>query len=158
MKPAIFASATAASLVCCAILSCNTADPSAISEGQKALAEAMAKNQRLEEEIAGLKAELQEAKAALSKPSAPAAVPMPNFTEITSKLEKATAKLDEAAKNLEQVATKAAAAKTVEPAVTADVPQPPARPTRQSQPAVPEKPKPKYDIHFDNPVMGPGAR
>ena len=65
MKPAIFASATAASLVCCAILSCNTADPSAISEGQKALAEAMAKNLRLEEEIAGLKAELQEAKACL---------------------------------------------------------------------------------------------
>ena len=158
MKPAIFASATAASLVCCAILSCNTADPSAISEGQKALAEAMAKNLRLEEEIAGLKAELQEAKATPKKSSEPAAVQMPNFTEITNKLEKATAKLDEAAKNLEQVATKAAATKSVEPAVTADVPQPPARPTRQSQPAVPEKPKPKYDIHFDNPVMGPGAR
>ena len=34
----------------------------------------------------------------------------------------------------------------------------PKQPTRPKPPAAPEKPKQKFDINFDNPVMGPGSR
>lgn len=109
MKLASISAATAVGLSCLVISSCNSADPSAISESQKALAEAMAKNIRLSEEIAALKAENEEAKADLEKAKSdrdaaqakPAKVEepkMPSPSEIEGKLDQEVAKLKEEAK------------------------------------------------------------
>ncbi len=215
MKLAPVSLATLAALACLLSVSCNSADPSALSEGQKALAEAMAKNMRLEEEIAGLKTELEDAR---TKTSQVEAVKMPTIAEIESKLDLEGAKLKddarqqfpkakvesfgtwdlnipsfdrpfsckakvvikessgslrtlywtgsanmkgewifETAENLEP--------KKAEPAVVEVAPPPvespavaPAAPKPPPPPPVREKPKPKYDIQLDNPVMGPGAR
>lgn len=247
MKLASISVATAVGLSCWWIPACNSADPSAISEGQKALAEAMAKNIRLNEEIAELKASLDKAKADLEEAQAKSvqAEPpkLPSTAEVEAKLDQEIAKLkDEArqkypgakveslgtgawdltspsdspftckakvvvkeangtrqtlywtgsanlkgewqfktAENLEpQPAEPPAVAKgagdarkgdqagdfeppTLTPAkdgeptnrTARDGPRQPARP---QPPAAPEKPKPKYDINFDNPVMGPGSR
>ena len=218
MKLASVSVTTAAVLACLWSASCNSADPSAISEGQKALAEAMAKNIRLEEEITGLKAELEDTRA---KTSQIEAVKMPTTAEIESKLDLEGAKLKDEArqqfpnakvesfgtwdlnipsferpfsckakvvlkeasgslqtlywtgsanmkgewtfaktgnlepKKEEPAVGQVAPPKIETPAVALEPPKPPKPP---APPPVREKPKPKYDIQLDNPVMGPGAR
>lgn len=155
---------TTIGLLCFAISSCNPADPSVISEAQKALAEASAKNIRLTDEVAALKTELKEAQAKTEQAeeqakTKPVEIPkMPDITGIESKLDKVLTMLEKNREAASQAATAAAVA------VQNARDNPPAAPDAtkpsnpQQPPAAPAKPKPKYDINFDNPVMGPGAR
>jgi hypothetical protein len=217
MKLAPVSLATLAATACLLSVSCNSADPSAISEGQKALAEAMAKNIRLEEEIAGLRTELEEAR---TKTTQVEAVKMPTISEIESKLDLEGAKLKddarqqfpkakvesfgtwdlnipsfdrpfsckakvvikessgshrtlywtgsanmkgewifETAENLEPKKAEPAVVQVAPPPVESPpVESPAVAPVAPKPPPVREKPKPRYDIQLDNPVMGPGAR
>jgi hypothetical protein len=205
-----------------ALLSCKTEDPSALGENQKALAEAVALNMRMEEEIASLRAELEEAK---SKASVVEELKMPTLTEIESSLDLEGSRLKEKARqdfpdakvesyktwdlnipsfekpfsckasmvisepsgkirtlywlgtadikgnwtftpteNLEPA--KPATAKPDEAEknngrkydIDPDNDPPVLEPEKPTRPEPPAKPKPKYDIPLDNPVMGPGAR
>ena len=109
MKIASLSLVTAVGLACLAALSCNPADPSAIQEGQKALAETMAKNMRLNDEIAALKTQLDQAKtevekanadrdAALAKPAKAQETKMPTAAEVEAKLDVEVAKLKDEAR------------------------------------------------------------
>jgi hypothetical protein len=203
-----------------AMVSCNPEDPSAQREAQKLVAEAAAKNARLEEELAGMKAELEAANAKIMESEAQK---MPTVSEIEGKLDAASSKLKDAARKQSPGATvesfgtwdlvipsferpfsckvKAvireanglqrtvywtgsadikgewtfASAENLEPKA---VPPPvtsnqgeagdegfeppilrPVDPGAARKPAPPkEKPKPKYDIPLDEPVMGPNSR
>jgi len=88
--------ATAISIAFSLVSSCNPQDPSALSETQKALAEAMAKNINLAEELAQLKTELEEAKA---KASQSEAVKMPSRAEVEKMLDLEGSKLKETARD-----------------------------------------------------------
>ena len=85
----------AVGLFCPIVSSCNPDDPSALSENQKTLDVAIAKNKGLENELAGLKAELAEAKSTISQSKA---VEMPTAAEIESKLDLESTKLKEEAR------------------------------------------------------------
>jgi hypothetical protein len=78
-----------------ALVSCKTEDPSALGESQKALAEAVAKNMRMEEEIAALRSELEEAK---SKVGVASELQMPTRSQIEKGLDKQGALLKEKAR------------------------------------------------------------
>lgn len=81
-----------------AILSCETHDPSALGELQRDLAEAVAKNTRLEEEISSLTDQLEEAK---RQPVAePEKVELPSRQEIEQSLAIEGTKLQQAARDL----------------------------------------------------------
>lgn len=229
MNPGIVTKASAVSMAFLLISSCNPQDPSALSENQKALAEAMAKNINLAEELAELKIELEEAKASQSE-----AVKMPSRAEVEKMLDLEGSKLKETAReqspgsevvsfgtwdlnvpsferpfsckaklvlkstdklpqtlywvgsaNLkgEWTFTKA---ENLEPEKSIQILEGPKVPDKDDDdtgwigpgegrepvmepegrkqrkdpqpPPVQEKPKPKYDIPLDKPVMGPGAR
>jgi hypothetical protein len=254
MKPRYSIIASVIGLLLVVLPSCNPEDPSAVREGQKLMAETLAKNAKLEEEIVSLKAELEnggtkqkaesdqdvlklkadleEAKARLEDARASLtkseSVKMPSAAEIEKKLDLEGSKLKEEARQQYKGATvvgfstadliipsferpfsckakvtlrepsgtqrtlywtgtasmkgewtftksdswesKAASADPVNTAANTTPspeppqvkPTPPVRPdpppVRPEPPQIKEKPKPKYDIQLDNPVMGPGAR
>ena len=107
---------TALGLWCLVEPSCNPADPSAIQENQKALAETMAKNMRLNDEIAALKSQLEQAKTdvekaktdvekakgdrdmALAKPAKAEEPKMPSAAEVEARLDQEVAKLKDEAR------------------------------------------------------------
>ncbi|MCW1914780.1 hypothetical protein OJ996_14430 [Luteolibacter sp. GHJ8] len=89
-------------LLCLAAVSCNPEDPSAQREAQKLVAEAAAKNARLEDEVASLKAELATANSKISEAEA---VKMPGVSEIEGKLDAALSKLRESARKSHPSAT-----------------------------------------------------
>lgn len=95
MEPGTVTKATAVSMAFFLISSCNPQDPSALSENQKALAEAMAKNINLAEELAQLKIQLEEAQA---KASQSEAVKMPSRAEVEKMLDLEGSKLKETAR------------------------------------------------------------
>lgn len=105
--------ASATGMACLLLSSCNSEDPSAIREGQKDLAEALAKNSRLEEQIADLKADREkevpqlkaELEAAKLKISKTEAVKMPTAAEIEKTLDLEGSKLKEEARQQVQGAT-----------------------------------------------------
>ncbi|MEI6653858.1 MAG: hypothetical protein WCP45_03755 [Verrucomicrobiota bacterium] len=105
--------ACAIGMVCLLLPSCNSEDPSAMREGQKTLAEALAKNSRLEAEIANLKAELDkevprlkaELDEAKSKIKSSEPVKMPGVSEIERSLDLEGSKLKEEARQQVQGAT-----------------------------------------------------
>ncbi len=96
------ASACLIGLGWCLLSSCNSEDPSAAREGQRALAEARANNTRLAEEIANLQAELEAAK---SKINPSEAIQIPGAAEIEKKLELEGLKLKEEVRQLHPGAT-----------------------------------------------------
>ena len=109
MKFAPISLVTAVGLSCLSVSSCNPADPSAIQEGQKVLAETMAKNMRLNDEIAALKSQLEQAKAdaekaktdrdaALAKPAKVEETKLPSATEVEARLDQEVAKLKDEAR------------------------------------------------------------
>ena len=109
MKFASLSLVTALGLTVLVVPSCNPADPSAIQENQKALAEVMAKNMRLNEELAALKTQLAEAKteaekaksdldAAVAKIAKTEPPKMPSAAEVESKLDQEVAKLKDEAR------------------------------------------------------------
>ncbi len=205
-----------------ALVSCKTEDPSALGESQKALAEVVAQKMRMEEEIASLRAELDEAR---SKASVAEELKMPTLAEIESSLDQEGSRLKEKAR-MEYPNAKVESYKTwdldipsferpfsckasmvvrdpdgktrtlywlgtadikgnwtftpaenLEPAkpvaakpdeseknngrkydIDPENDRPVLEPEKPIRPEPPAKPKPKYDIPLDNPVMGPGAR
>ena len=109
MKFAPISFVTAVGLSLLFVPSCNPADPSAIQESQKALAEAMAKNMRLNEEMAALKSQMEQAKAevekaksdldaALAKPAKAEESKFPSAAEVESKRDQEVAKLKDEAR------------------------------------------------------------
>jgi len=109
MKFAPFSLVTAVGLSCLCVPSCNPADPSAIQESQKALAETMAKNMRLNDEITALKNQVEQAKAevekaksdrdtAVAKPATVEEAKMPSAAEVETKLDQEVAKLKDEAR------------------------------------------------------------
>lgn len=109
MKFAPLSLVTALGLSVLWVPSCNPADPSAIQESQKALAEVMAKNMRLNDEIATLKTQVTEARAeaekartdleaALAKPAKPEDAKMPSAAEVEAKRDQEVAKLKDEAR------------------------------------------------------------
>jgi hypothetical protein len=124
MKPRYSVIVSAIGLVLVLLPSCNPEDPSAVREGQKIMAETLAKNARLEEEIVSLKAEiekggpklkaesdqdvlklkaeLEEAKARITQSEA---VKRPSDAEIEKKLELEGLKLKEEVRQLHPEAT-----------------------------------------------------
>lgn len=81
-----------------ALFSCETQDPSALGEIQRDLAEAMAKNTRLEEEVSSLSDQLEEAK---RQPAPePETVKLPKREEIEKFLAIEGTKLQQAARDI----------------------------------------------------------
>ncbi len=159
------------------VCSCNPNDQSAARENEKALAETASKNAKLDEENSSLRGELAdlakqlaEAKAAGSKQDsgeANAALEKKIMSAV-AELQKQLASMDKKIEGVQSAVDKglAQASRTGNPVASSGSDTPPVaqpdagRTTRRpvDPPPAPEKPKPKYDINFDHPVMGPGAR
>jgi hypothetical protein len=98
MKTKRIALSAVSSVAFLAVLSCETHDPSAIGEIQRDLAEALAKNTRLEQEISSLNDQLDEAK---RQPAPePESAKMPSREVIEKSLAIEATKLQQSARNL----------------------------------------------------------
>jgi len=88
------------SIALLALTSCESEDPSALGESQKALAEAVAQSARLEDEIASLRAQLDQAKAeAGAEPTVVSeSLKIPTLGELEASLGKQSAELMEKAR------------------------------------------------------------
>jgi len=165
--------ATAIGVSCLSLGSCNSEDPSAVRENEKALAEATSKVATLEEDVTSLKAENETLTQKLSSSESKAengltaaqldtklnAMVKP-LTEQIAAMEK---KLDRVNSLTEKVIAQNDIKIKEAQAIAQRPPEPPPvenrEPARPQPPAAaPSKPKPKYDITLDNPVMGPGGR
>jgi lipopolysaccharide export LptBFGC system permease protein LptF len=177
MKRYSVAMATAIGLSCFSLWSCNSQDPSAARENEKALAEAMTKVAKLEQEIASLKTENETLiqKASSSETKAESGMTAAQLdaklkatvTTLSEQLAAMEKKIDHVGSQTEKVIaqneTRAKESQAVVQRDPAPQPAPPERtverePARPQPPAAPAKPKQKYDITLDNPVMGPGSR
>lgn len=169
MKRSSVAMAAAIGVSCFTLGSCNSQDPSAARENEKALAEATSKIAKFEDEIANLKAENESLsqKASNSETKAEngltAAQLETKFKPLAEQIAAMEKKLDRVNSLTEKVIAQNDIKIKEAQTIAQRPPEPPPVQNREpaappQPPAAPAKPKTKYDITLDNPVMGPGSR